>query len=74
MKELLANVLRQMFGGGEQNAAQPVAPLPTIQNAAKQVHAPTRQAYMQYVEECTMKGEQCLPYAQWVQQGAGGVR
>lgn len=68
MKELLADVLRRMFGG---NAAQPLPqtqPLPTIQNAAKQVHAPTRQAYMQYVEECNAKGEQCLPYAQWVAQ------
>ena len=68
MKELLADMLRKMFGGGQTQAA-PAAPAPTLGNAAAQVRAPNRQAYLQYVEECQARGEQCLPMAQWLQQG-----
>jgi hypothetical protein len=70
MKELLADMLRKMFGGGAQptQPAPPIQPLPTLQTAAKQVSAPTRQEYLRYVEECAVEGKPHMPYAQWAAQ------
>ncbi len=69
MKELLADILRKMFGNGAQTTPQ-TPTVPTLQNAARQVHAPTRQAYLQYVEEAATRGEQAVPFAQWAAQQA----